>query len=287
MGHEYSGTVIDKGQDVTEFEIGDRVTRCDAKIGPKDTVPNPARFSAKTLALGGALRNQAYAEYMAVDKDRVMKIPDSISDIEACSTEPLAFAVHSVRLSKNLLGDQILLIGAGPIGLFTLQCASLAGALKIFVSETNKARREMAYELGAYKAINPLEVNLVEEIEKQTRIGVDIAFECAGAKQALQQALEAVRISGRVIVQSLSWQQVDCVPVEWSGREIEMKTAYGTDPIDWQIAANLIADKKISIEPIISRIISLDDIQRNFQELLSSDTGLLQVVVSFSNDRSA
>jgi len=281
MGHEYTGKVIDKGSEVEGFDVGDRITRCDAKMSPKKSVACPERFSAKTLSLGTALRNQAYAEYMAVDMDRVMKIPDSVADLDACCTEPLSFSVHSVRISQIKLGDEILILGAGPIGLYTQQCSLLSGASKVYVSETNAARRDLALKLGAREAFDPRKVNLIEEIERHTKIGVDVAFECAGAKPTLQQALEAVKISGRVIVQALAWQQVDCVPVDWVGREVEMKTAYGTDARDWQIAMRLLEDKKIRIKPLISKIIALDDIQATFQELLKPDTELVLVVVSF------
>lgn len=281
MGHEYSGTVVEKGSEVTDFEVGDRITRCDAKMSPAKSVPNPARFSARQLGLGKSLRNQAYAEYMSVDMDRIMKIPDEVSNIEACSTEPIAFTLHSVRISQMKLGDKVLLLGAGPIGLFTMQLALLAGASDVYVSEVNPARMKMAAELGATKVINPLERDIVAEIVRQTDIGVDVAFECAGAKPTLQQALESVCIRGRVIFQSLAWQPIDCIPVDWAGREVELKTAYGTFPRDWTIAGELMARKRIKIKPIISRVIGIDDMQPTFQELLRPETDLVQVVLSF------
>ena len=281
LGHEYTGEVIDKGSEVKDFEIGDRITRCDAKMSPKKSVACPERFTAKTLALDTAYRNQAYAEYMAVDMDRVMKIPNSVSNMDACLTEPLAFSLHSVRISGIKLGDDVMILGTGPIGLYTLQCAILAGASRIYVSETNAVRREIALKLGAAEAFDPRKVNLIEEIERRTGIGVDIAFECAGAGPTLQQSLEAVRIEGRVIVQALAWGQVDCVPVEWVGREIEMKASYGTFANEWQIAMQLLEDKKIQTKPSISKIIRLDDIQEMFQELLKPNNDLVQVVVSF------
>ena len=108
MGHEYVGVVMGRGALVHEFDLGDRVGRCDAKTSPRARVANPARFSARELGLGSSLRDQAYAEFTAVDAGRVMRIPDSITDLDACSLEPLAFAVHSVRISGLALGDRAL-----------------------------------------------------------------------------------------------------------------------------------------------------------------------------------
>lgn len=286
MGHEYCGKIVDKGKEVKTFQLGDRVTRgitrSGGRINPGQDVSSlPTRYSAKELGFMPALRQGAYAEYMAVNAEQVMKIPDSVTNLEASLTEPLSVALHAVRLSRIRLGDQVLILGAGPIGLLTQQCASLSGASRIYVSEINAARRSMASSLGADVVFDSTRMNLVDEVIAHTEIGVDLAFECAGAKKTLQHALEAVRISGRVIVIALAWEPVDCLPVDWVGREIEMKTSYGILPHEWPIAMWLLESKKIQVKPLISNVIPLQDIQKTFLELLKPDTTFVQVVVSF------
>ena len=286
MGHEYSGKIVDKGKEVQTFQIGDRVTcgvtRSGGDINPvKDIFPFPVRYSAKERGFLPTLGPGAYAEYMAVNAEAVMKIPDSVTNLEASLIEPLTVALHAVRLSKIRLGDNVLVVGAGPIGLLTQQCASLSGALKIYASEINAARRTMASRLGADAVFDPAGINLVEEVVQRTGIGVDLAFECAGAHLTLQHALEAVRVSGRVIIISLAWEPVHCLPVDWVGREIEMKTSYGMLPHEWPIAMCLLESRKIQVKPMISNVIPLKDIQEAFQELLKPDTTWVQVVVAF------
>jgi len=285
MGHEYSGKIVDKGKEVQTFQIGDRVTRGVAHSGginpAKDVFSLPDRYSAKELGFQPNMRGGAYAEYMAVNAGAVMKIPDSVSNLEASLTEPLSVVLHAVRLSKIRLGDKVLVLGAGPIGLLAQQCASASGAMRIYVSEINAARRNIASKLGAYEVFDPNKVNLVEEIVRDTEVGVDLAFECAGANPTLQNALEAVRASGRVIVISLAWEPVYCLPVDWVGREIEMKTSYGTLTHEWPIAVWLLESKKVQVKPMISEVIPLKDIQKAFQELLKPDTPWVQVVVGF------
>lgn len=285
MGHEFSGKIVDKGKEVQAFQIGDRVTRgvtrSSGKINPaKDVFSLPSRYSAKELGFS-SLRPGAYAECMAVNAETVMKIPDFVTNLEASLTEPLTVALHAVRLSKIRLGDKVLVLGAGPIGLLAQQCASASGAMRIYVSEINAARRNIASKLGAYEVFDPNKVNLVEEIVRDTEVGVDLAFECAGANPTLQNALEAVRVSGRVIVISLAWEPVYCLPVDWVGREIEMKTSYGTLPHEWLIAVWLLESKKVQVKPMISEVIPLRDIQKAFQELLKPETSWVQVVVGF------
>jgi len=280
-GHEYAGEIVAKGKEVHEFETGDRVTRWDGKRTPSSYASCPARFKARELGFSPNMKMGAYAEYKAVDADRIMKIPDAITNLEAAMTEPLAVAVHTIRLSHIRLGDRALILGAGPMGLFVQQCASLAGASRIYVSEITAARRDMASELGASEVFDPAKINLIDKIVQHTEIGVDLAFECAGAHSTLQNALEAVRISGRVIVTALGWMPVHCLPVDWVGREVEMQTVYGTVPGDWLLAVQLIESGKIRVKPMISEIIALKDIQQTFQQLLKPDNPWVQVVVGF------
>jgi (R,R)-butanediol dehydrogenase/meso-butanediol dehydrogenase/diacetyl reductase len=282
MGHEYSGRIVDKGAEVHWFQIGDRVARSGGKINPwKDVPPYPPRFSAKERGFQTTNRPGAYAEYFVADADMVMKIPDSVTSLEAAFVEPLGVALHAVRLSSLRLGDQVVVIGAGSIGLLTQQCASLSGASRIFVSEVNAARKAMASLLGADIVLDPRRVNLVEEIIRHTEIGVDVAFECAGAPSTFHEAIQAVRGSGQVIVVSLSWEPVYCLPVDWVAREVEIRTSYGILAGEWPMAMSLLERRKIQVQPVISKLIPLEDIQAAFQELLRPDTDWVQAIVAF------
>lgn len=279
MGHEYSGIVVDLGKDVKGFKVGDRVMCWGGKIKLGRELPNlPPRYSAKERGFL-PVKPGAYAQYTAVGADETIKIPEGITDLEASLIEPLTVAVHAVRISKIRLGDKAVVLGAGPIGLFTQQCASLAGASRVYVSEVNPARSKAALELGANQVFDPACVDLVKEIVQLTEIGADVVFECAGARPTLQQAWEMVRRGGRVMVISLAWEPVDCLPVEWVGREVEMKTCYGYLNSEWAISMSLMQEKKIRTEPMISKIIDLSEIQMAFQELLKAGNELIQVII--------
>jgi threonine dehydrogenase-like Zn-dependent dehydrogenase len=279
MGHEFSGVVVELGKNVKTWKIGDRVTRCGGKPAPGRDLPNfPPRFSAKER---GFLPQKpgAYAEYMAIHEEKVMPIPEQVTDLESSLVEPLTVAVHAVRASKLKLGDTAVVLGVGPIGLFAQQCACLAGACRVYVSDVNPARLKVAEILGADGAFNPERIDLVKEIVGQTGIGADVAFECAGAKPTLQQAMELVRMGGQVIVVSLAWEPVHCLPVEWVGREVELKSCYSHLNSDWLVSMTLLKEKKVQVKPMISRVIHLDQIDEAFRELLAHDNELVQVVV--------
>ena len=282
MGHEYAGVVVEVGTDVRTWKEGDRVTRSGGPATPGRDLPSfPPRFSARERGFL-AQRPGAYAEYLLVPADKVMAVPWDLPDLEASLVEPLTVAVHMARASKLRLGDTAVVLGAGPIGLFALQCAFLAGASRVWVSEVNAARRAVAAALGATETFDPVCVPLVREIVRRTEVGADVAFECAGARPTLQQALELVKWGGQVMVVSLAWEPVDCLPVEWVGREVEMKACYAHLNSEWGMALSLLAQGRVRTRPMISRVIGLDDIDATFRELLSPETDLIQVIVKCS-----
>jgi 2-desacetyl-2-hydroxyethyl bacteriochlorophyllide A dehydrogenase len=279
MGHEYVGEVVALGKDVKDLRVGDRVTRWGGRVVPGRDLPNfPPRFSAKERGFL-PVKPGAYAQYMAVGAEKVAKVPEEVADLDASLLEPLTVAVHAVRLSNVRLGDRAAVLGAGPIGLFAQQCAALAGAQRVYVSEINPARARVARELGAHRVIDPAREDAVAEIVGLTGIGADVVFECAGGRPTLQQALELVKWGGRVMLVSLAWEQVDCLPVEWVGREVELKACYSHLNSDWPIGLSLLQEKKIRTRPMISKVVPLRDIQEAFQELLRPDTDLVQVIV--------
>jgi len=243
--------------------------------------PYPPRFSAKERGFLVSTRPGAYAEYFVTDADLLMRVPDTVTNLEAALVEPLTVSLHAVRMSRLRLGDHALIVGAGPIGLFAQQCAALSGESRIFVSEVNAARRSLAGCLGAAEVFDPTRTSLEEEVLRRTDFGVDVAFECAGAHSTFQEAIQAFRGAGRVIVVSLSWEPVHCLPVDWVAREVEIKAVYGTPASEWTAAMALLERRQVAVQPLISKLLSLDDIQAAFQELLRPDTDWVQAVVAF------
>jgi 2-desacetyl-2-hydroxyethyl bacteriochlorophyllide A dehydrogenase len=279
MGHEFSGVVVATGKDVTGWKIGDRVTRSGGRIDPGRDLPNmPPRYSAKERGFL-AMKPGAYAQYIATPAEKVMAVPDGVSDLDSSLLEPLTVALHAVRSSKIRLGDAAVILGAGPIGLLAQQCARRAGATAVYVSETNPARRKVAELLGAQAVFHPGQTNLVQEVVQRTGIGADVAFDCAGAKPTLQQALELVRMGGQVVVVALAWEPVDCLPVDWVGREVELKSCYAHLNSEWPISMGLLASGEVQTKPLISKVIELERLDETFQELLNPRNDLVQVVV--------
>ena len=273
MGHEYCGTIAQVGEGVTQWKVGDRVVGGGGTPAPGafPRLSATARYSARQLGFMASGTMGGFAEYVLIDAWRPLPIPTGVSDEAAALAEPCTVAVHAVRLSQIKLGDSVAVIGAGPIGLFVLQCARAAGATRVYVSEPAPARVRAALELGADQVLDPTQVNVVEEMLKLTEgLGPDLVFECAGAPSTLQQALEMVRRSGRVIMVSLAWEETPTLPVEWVGREVELKCSYGATPQEWRTSLELMRQGKVRVEPMIgpNDYVSLANIQQAFEALV-------------------
>ncbi len=195
-GHEFSGEVVEVGADISHVAVGDRVT-------VRPTLPcyqchycrRGQHIQCVILGTIGASTDGAFAEFVTVPEHTVYKLPPEVSFEAGAYVEPLACALHAIKRSGMVQGATAAVIGAGPIGLLTLQAALACGAEKVIVFETLETRRELAKQLGAYAALNPLEGNPGKEIARLTDgLRADPVFECAGKPAAM---LLADQVSGR------------------------------------------------------------------------------------------
>lgn len=275
MGHEYCGTVVGLGAGVTRWSEGDRIVG-GGGTPPKDyTDPTGSdpRFNYRAMGPGREpMWARGYAEYVEMEAWRPIPIPDGVSDEAAAMAEPLATAVHAVRRSALKIGDEVAVLGAGPIGLFTMQVARAAGASKVLVAEPAPGRSQAARALGADAVVDPTETDVEEALVGLTDgHGPDVVFECAAARGTLDDALRTVRKGGNVTLVSLAWEETGLNPVDWIAREINFTTSFIYDPEDWQIGLDLIRRGKVSVEPLMAEgaIIGLDDMQATFERLMA------------------
>ena len=148
------------------------------------------------------------------------------------------------------------------------------------------ARIEAARRLGANEVINAAEEDTVSRMVELTGgHGPDVVFDCAGIKNTLDQALNAVRRAGQVVLVAVPWEPMPLQPVNWMAREVTLDTTFGADPEDWKTALDLIADGKVTMEPLLSKtsFVPLDEIQPAFEALAKPSTQL-QMVVKLSAD---
>ena len=282
MGHEYIGEVVQLGSDVTLLNEGDRVVSGGGE-SPEGVPARSAgdRYSARTMGLKAPPQG-GFAEYIVLDEWRPLVIPKNVSDELAVLAEPASISVHAVRTSKFSIGDSVVVMGAGPIGLLTMQVLNAAGAGAVYVSEPATARADAARVLGATIVMNPTEEDVVSKVlEISGGPGVPIAFDAAAAQPTLQQGLEMVRRGGQVLVVSMAWENVDLLTVEWIGREVEMKASYGSQPIDWRTVLNLMERGLLSEQAMVTdeSFIGFDEMQSSMERLMKPDEHVQLVLV--------
>ncbi len=282
IGHEFCGIVAGLGGAVDQWTVGDRVIG-GGGARPAGAQPPPSRaerYSARTFGFQSQVFG-GYAEYVVRPAWGILPIPQGVSDDAAALVEPCSIAVHAVRLSRIRLGDRVVVVGAGPIGLMCLQAARAAGAAAVYVSEPVEARAAAARQLDADAVIDPVNADVVAEMLDLTGgLGPDVVFECSAAIGTLQQTMEMVRREGQVVVVSLAWVEEPVLSVAWVGREVELKAAYGADPVDWQVSLALMEKDQVRVEPMLGSDshVPLDGIQEAFESLIKPG-GTAQLIV--------
>ncbi len=274
FGHEWAGEVVEVADNLEWPKKGMRVRAGNSAPCLHCTLCQRGKYNLceDMIWLWGA-----YAEYIKVPARMVFvnmqEIPEHVSFEEAAITEPLACVLHGVEEVGVKLGDTVAIIGAGPIGLLHLLTVKRIGAEKVIMIDLVDERLEFAEKLGADETINAGKVNAVEGVKQITNgHGVDVAIEAIGTPPTWEQALKLVRKGGKVL------EFGGCPP----GTEIRVNTemlhygevtvlgAFHTTPLHFRKALNLIASRAVDVRPLISRKMSLDEINKAFQILATS-----------------
>ena len=201
IGHEFVGTVIRLGSAITDLKIGDRVA-VDTLIhcGECEFCKRHQVHLCERLAIMGLMTDGGLAEFINAPRYMCFKYADGLSDAHAALAEPASVAVRSARRGRLAAGETVAIIGAGNIGLLTVEVARAMGAEKIIVLEPAAHRRQVALDLGASAAIDPAAGDPVSAVKRLTGgRGADVVFECAGitATMAMSPELAAARGPGR------------------------------------------------------------------------------------------
>jgi L-iditol 2-dehydrogenase len=285
MGHEAAGIVESVGNAVTAFHPGDRVT-FDSTIycgkcfyclrGQANLCDNREIIGVSIPAFR---RMGAFAEFVAVPARVAYPLPDNMPFAHAAMIEAVAVAVHAVSLTPIALDDSVVVVGAGMIGLLTLQAARQAGAGKVIVLDIDDARLELAHSLGATHTFNSRESDTVPKIIQNTHgRGADTAFECVGSTVPVKLALDSVRKGGNVTLVGNIAPTIELGLQTAVTRQIRLQGSCGSSG-EYPACISMISRGAIQIEPLISAIAPLEDGPQWFDRLHNREPGLLKVVL--------
>jgi (R,R)-butanediol dehydrogenase/meso-butanediol dehydrogenase/diacetyl reductase len=273
MGHEFSAVVDQVGPGVSGFKGGDPVVVmsylacgvCDAcRTG------NGSRCARMRLVGFGDVPG-AYAEKMKTTAGSVFRMPPGMNHRLAATVEPLVVGLHGVHRAALRAGETCIIMGAGPIGLVTLQWARFAGAKAVVVSEMAEGRREVALKMGADAAVDPRIQNprsaLARIVEDDS--GPDVVFECIGASGTLGEAVNYSRRGGRVVVIGVCMEQDLWGPMAAMNKELDVRFSLGLEPGEIETTIAMLAAGRIATDPMITHVISLEELPDAFAALAS------------------
>ena len=284
MGHEFAGEVVDPG-DRSDLKVGDRVTglpispclECEAcKTGN-------VQYCAKTWqdAVGLSLTNSGgLAEYLSCRSDMVKKIPDKVTFQDATLVEPSAVSLHAINLANIKVGDKVLIIGGGIIGLMAAEFAKLNGASYIALMETNMKRARKALKYGVINEIfNASDSNVISKALKKTNGGYDKVIECCGNQYAVSEAIMSVKPGGTIVLVGVSMTPISVPMVASVMREVTMKGAIAYTETEFETCIELIEKKIINVHKYIDKRVNLENVQEAYLDLISGKTDNIKIIV--------
>ncbi|MBU8687067.1 zinc-binding dehydrogenase [Priestia megaterium] len=277
LGHEFSGIVVEVGEDVTKVKVGDKVTSETTFVtcGECDyCLEKDYNLCAHRKGIGTQI-NGSFAEYVISREESVHVLTDAVDLKAAALTEPLACCVHAA-LEKTVVKkeDKVLIFGPGPIGLLQAQVVKAQGAFVILAGITKDQKRlELAKSLGVDIAVDIQKESLEEIVLTYTNgYGVDKLFECSGAVQALNQGLPLVKKKGTFVQVGIFSEKLNLLDQESIiQREITYIGTRSQKPSSWHIALKLLEEKKINTEKMITKIVPLDYWRQGFEAVLSGN----------------
>jgi L-iditol 2-dehydrogenase len=286
MGHEAAGTIASIGSGVNRFHPGDRVTfdsticcgSCPYCLRGEINLCDHRQVVG--VACGEYRRDGAFAEYIVVPERIVYPIPDSLSFAEAAMLEPVSVALHAVSVSKLRGGETALVLGAGMIGLLTMQAARPAGCSRVFVADIDPTRLELARSMGATEIIPHTGAALLREVMRLTEgVGVDIAFEAVGRDETVNAAIDATRKGGTVTLIGNVTPEIKLPLQKVVSRELRLQGTAASAG-EYPLAIEYISTGKIQVKQLITAVAGLDEGPRWFERLHSREPNLMKIVLT-------
>lgn len=285
MGHESAGIIARVGANVSNWQVGDRVTfdstiYCgDCFFCRRGEINLCDNRRVVGVSCGDYRQHGAFAEYLAVPARILYRVPDDLSFVQAAFVEPVSIAAHAIELTPIALNDTAVVVGTGMIGLLLIQVLKQTGVGKIIGIDLAESRLELARELGADVTINARDEDIQEQILAQTEgRGADIAFEVVGITTTLQTAVKALRKGGALtLVGNISATAE--LPIQLVvTRELTLYGSCGSQG-DYPASLAMLAQGKVQVEPLITAIAPLSD-GANWFDRLYNEQDLLKVVLT-------
>ena len=274
VGHEFSGTIVECGIEVRGFEPGDRVS---AEGHITCGVCRNCRAGRRHLCMNtkgvGVNRPGAFAEFIAVPAFNVFKLPEAITDDMAAILDPFGNATHTA-LSFDLVGEDVLITGAGPIGIMAVAIARYAGARHIVITDVNDYRLDLARKMGASAALNVTHDSIDDTMQALgLEEGFDVGMEMSGNPTAFRDLLRTMHHGGKVALLGIP---PDDTAIDWNQvifKGLILKGIYGREMFETWYKMSSMLQSGLNIEPVITHHFGIDEFEPAFELMESGQSG--------------
>jgi len=274
VGHEYCGEIVEVGSEVAGFAAGDRVSgEGHITCGHCRNCRAGRRHLCRNTIGVGVNRPGCFAEYMVLPASNVFKLPDAITDEIASVLDPLGNATHAA-LSFDLVGEDVLITGAGPIGIMAVAIARHVGARHVVITDVNDYRLDLARKMGASRALNVAH----DSIEGAMRDlgmeeGFDVGLEMSGNPVAFRDLLKSMHHGGRVALLGIPPSDV---AIDWNEvifKGLVIKGIYGREMFETWYKMAAMLQSGLDVSPIITHRFAIGEYQRAFETMNSGRSG--------------
>jgi L-iditol 2-dehydrogenase len=289
LGHETAGEIVDLGEGVDPGLLGRRAA----------IIPLVPCFQCEQCAAGrysacprysfiGSRQNGGYAEFVEIPARNALLLPDTVPFEAAALIEPSSVARHILDLGQFEAGQSAMVLGAGSIGLMTVQWLHILGAGKILVSDISPVNRQAALDLGAQAAFDPRSVDVPQEVRTRTGFGADLVLETAGVPQTLQMAVQLARPGGSLVCAGNQPPDAS-LPMTWvedlMRRELRLRGCFMSYSApfpghEWTDSVEMLAQGRLNMEAMISHRFPLAEAPRVFSQIANHEFGYRKIILT-------
>jgi threonine 3-dehydrogenase len=274
VGHEFAGEIAALGAEVQGFEVGDRVSGEGHIVCGQCRNCRAGREHLCRNTVGvGVNRPGAFAEYLVLPSHNAYHLPDDIGDDLAAILDPLGNAAHTA-LSFDLVGEDVLITGAGPIGVMAAAIARRVGARHIVVTDVNDYRLELAARMGATRTVNVTETKISAVMEELGMVeGFDVGLEMSGNAMAFNDMLKTMNHGGKIALLGIPTGDavIDWTQVIFKG--LVIKGIYGREMFDTWYKMIALLQTGLDLSPILTHSFAVEDFQAGFDIMRSGHSG--------------
>lgn len=273
-GHEFAGEIVELGRNVTDLAIGQRCSGEGHLIGRHSRQSRAGKFHLDPETRGIGVNEQgAFAQYLRLPAFNVVPLPDAIDDEIGAILDPLGNAVHTA-LSFDLVGEDVLITGAGPIGIMAAAVARHVGARHVVITDVNPARLELAASVADVVPVNVASEDL-KEVQARLKMtqGFDVGMEMSGNQRALDQMVEALVMGGRIAMLGIPPGKS---PVDWSRivfKAITIKGVYGREIFETWYKMIAMLENGLDVRRVITHRVKVNDFVQGFETMRSGLSG--------------